>query len=120
MRPTRGILPTPLATPNRSHKRVRFHEVDLNDPPTPVKRRCPNIPTASASRTKSNIPSSNRVTVSAFEADRVGASIMKQIDWNTVARRVACNRPPRIYRRAVQSVLVDWQKALAAVEHSDE
>lgn len=46
---------------------------------------------------------------------------MKQVDWARVAERVACNRPGRVYKRAVQRVLEDWQEALdaAATVESD-
>ena len=39
---------------------------------------------------------------------------MKQVDWARVAERVACNRAGRVYKRAVQRVLEDWQEALDA------
>ena len=40
--------------------------------------------------------------------------MMKQVDWNRVAERVACNRPGRDYKRAVQRALEEWQEKLDA------
>lgn len=39
---------------------------------------------------------------------------MKQVDWARVAERVACNRPGRVYKRAVRHVLEEWKVALDA------
>ena len=37
---------------------------------------------------------------------------MKQVDWDRVAKRVACNRSGRVYKRAMEGVLEGWEEGL--------
>lgn len=130
LRPTRGIFPTSLVTPPRSsHKRSwsqqswdQYEDHVSEVPSTPIKRHRPSILIASASPFSSKLRSTTGIEdhISCFEAQRASISIMKQVDWHRVAERVACNRPGRVYKRAVQRILEDWQEALdAAAVDSD-
>ncbi|CAO1596902.1 hypothetical protein XANCAGTX0491_000729 [Xanthoria calcicola] len=129
LRPTRGICPISLITPPQSsHKRTwsqqswdQSEEDHASETPsTPSKRRRPTSSISSfACQPRSRTADGSQI--SCFEAQRASISVMKQVDWARVAERVACNRPGRVYKRAVQRVLEDWQEALdaAATVESD-
>lgn len=77
-----------------------------------------NIPLTSLG----NRPTSSKKppVLSAFEAKRVKASILEQIDWEKVAEDVACNRGARVYRRAVVGMLEGWVRGVERGEGRGE
>ncbi|KAL8700811.1 MAG: hypothetical protein Q9201_005245 [Fulgogasparrea decipioides] len=132
LRPTRGVHPRPLATPPHSHKRIQ--PSDTEDPFTASSkssRRSSNsmrklaplervLFQRSSKYQPKRIFKPNRknekFNLSTFELIRVHESIMKQVDWKTVTRDVAVNRPAYVYKRAMERAFDDWMEELDAEE----
>ncbi|KAL9009773.1 MAG: hypothetical protein Q9180_009367 [Flavoplaca navasiana] len=113
LRPTRGVYPTPPQSRKRAlspASRALDNQHAFETSPMPSKRiqRSIYLPFES----KIGSPPAAGAQISRFEAQRVSVSIMKQVDWDRVAERVACNRSGRVYRRAVEGLLDGWQEGL--------
>ncbi|KAL9629799.1 MAG: hypothetical protein Q9204_005071, partial [Flavoplaca sp. TL-2023a] len=116
LRPTRGVYPTPPQSRKRAASRALDNHHESKTSPWSSKRIRRSIYISSSPHTRS--PAGAQI--SRFEAQRVGVSIMKQIDWDRVAKRVACNRSGRVYKRAVEGVLEGWQEGLDGVVGESE
>ncbi|KAL8839303.1 MAG: hypothetical protein Q9176_004483 [Flavoplaca citrina] len=113
LRPTRGVYPTPPQSRKRAASWALDNRHDSETSLTPSKRNRCRIHLSCWPHTRS--PAAASAQISCFEAERVTVSIMKQVDWDRVAKRVACNRSGRVYKRAVQGVLEGWQQGLDGV-----
>ncbi|KAL8875922.1 MAG: hypothetical protein Q9192_008963 [Flavoplaca navasiana] len=118
LRPTRGVYPTPPQSRKRAASPASraLDNHDSGTSPTPSKRLRSSIQLPSSPNTRS----AAGAQVSCFEAQRVGVSIMKQVNWGRVAKRVACNRSGRVYKRVVQGVLEGWEERLSGMVPESE
>ncbi|KAL9576910.1 MAG: hypothetical protein Q9203_007637 [Teloschistes exilis] len=65
---------------------------------------------------KKNSDKNNRLLISSFELIRVHEAMMQQMDWKLVTQHVACNRPARVYERAVERVFDAWMEEIDKLE----